>query len=286
MKSTITALFGQLKYLAGEDAFRKDPIRVLGRLALWRGITARTRSPMRVNLPAYGITIEIPPQWRGIAKLIFAYRELYDRELVWLARNVHPGSTIVDVGASFGLYSMVAAKATGETGRVLSFEPTVKTFEFLERNIALNRLTNVVAFNCALGDRDDEVPLYHHPDSSRNSLGRVEGMCGTTETVQMTTLSRACLESKIQGIDLIKIDVEGAEETTLRGCLPILQLTRPRMIIEINPPRAEAIGLRPDGSWRILVDLDYRLHHLEADGSLRDVDSLPDRPTNLIAIPR
>jgi len=286
MRNATTSISEQIRYLRGEDAFRKDPLGVLGRLALWRGVTVLSRNPTRVDLPMYKVSIEIPPEWRGIAKLIFAYRELYDRELVWLAKNVQPGSITVDVGASFGLYTIVAARAAGEFGRVLSFEPALRTFDVLKRNIALNRFTNVSIFNCALGDRDAEVPFYHHPDSSRNSLGLVEGMSGTSETVRMTTLSRVCESLGITQVDFLKIDVEGAEETTLRGCLPMIEASRPRIIIEINPPRAIAIGLRPDGAWRMLLDLDYRLQHLEAYGHMRDVVAMPDHPINLIATPR
>jgi FkbM family methyltransferase len=286
MTTTVTSLSQQLKYLSHEDAFRRNPVAVLARLAWWRGITALGRKPTRVDLPGYNVSIEIPPRWRGIAKLIFAYRELYDRELVWLSKNVRPGSVTVDVGANYGIYSIVAAKAAGASGLVLSFEPAAETFEILEKNIALNHLTNVRLFNCALGDREDDVPLYHHPDASRNSLGAVTGMSGTSETVRMTTLEVVCLKPETTRIDLLKIDVEGAEETTLRGCLPILRLSRPRLIIEINPPRAAAIGLAADGAWRMLLELGYRLHELEANGELREVISLPDRPVNLIAIPR
>jgi FkbM family methyltransferase len=279
--------FGQwLKYLSHEDAFRRNPIGVLARLALWRGITAFDHEPMRVDLPTYDVSIVIPPEWRGIAKLIFAYRELYDRELVWLSKQVRTGSVTVDIGASYGLYSIVAARAAGESGLVLSFEPASSTYKILEENVALNNLSNVRLFRCALGNRDDEVPLYHHPDSSRNSLGVISGMSGTSESVRMTTLEYVCRKAGIVGIDLIKIDVEGAEEKALKGCLPILELTRPRIIIEINPPRATAIGLAADGAWRMLLDLEYRLHVIEADGTLREIVSLPDRPINVIALPR
>ncbi len=275
----------QLKYLAGEDAFRKNPLAVLGRLAMWRGVTALSRHPTRVELSGYRVSIEIPPEWRGIAKLIFAYRELYDRELVWLSKNVLPGATVIDIGASFGLYSIVAARAAQESGRVLSFEPTLRTFNLLRRNIAINHLTNVELFNCALGDREDEVRLFHHPDSSRNSLGLIGGMTGTSEPVRMTTLAQVCEAWNISHVDVLKIDVEGAEETTVRGSLPILEASRPRMIIEINPPRAAAIGLRADGSWRMLLDLGYRFHQLEASGKMREVRTMPEGPMNLIAIP-
>lgn len=285
MNITIAAVGERLRYLSREDAFRRNPVGVLARLALWRVITAVSCKPMRVKLPAYEVCIMIPPKWRGIAKLIFAYRELYDRELVWLSKNVHPGSITVDVGANYGIYSIVAAKAAADSGQVLSFEPAASTFKILEKNVALNNLTNVQLFDCALGDRDDEVPLYHHPDSSRNSLGEVRGMSGTSESVRMTTLEQVCRKTGIARIDLIKIDVEGAEETALKGCLPILENSKPKIIIEINPPRAAAIGLAADGAWRILLDLGYRLHEIDAVGGLREVASLPDRPINVIALP-
>jgi len=69
------------------------------------------------------VSIAIAPEWHGTSKIIFAFRKLYDRELIWLSRNVEPGFVTVDIGAHFGIYTLVAARAAEATGEVYSFEP-------------------------------------------------------------------------------------------------------------------------------------------------------------------
>jgi FkbM family methyltransferase len=275
----------QLRYLTGQDAFRRNPASVLGRLMVWRGISAVRHTNYVIKLPRYGVSMAIPPNWRGIARLIFAYRELYDRELVWLSRNVEPGFVIVDVGASFGIYTLVAARAAGASGQVFSFEPTTAAFEILNANVELNALTNVHTFRCAVGERSGEVELYHHLDSSRNSLGYTAGMIGTSESVQLTTLNNVLDKAGIAKIDLIKIDVEGTEEMVLKGCSTILERSRPKIIIELNPPRAAAIGLRADGAWQLLLSLGYKMYEIGAGCRLCRVDRSPQQYINVVAFP-
>jgi FkbM family methyltransferase len=214
------------------------------------------------------------PNWRGIARLIFAYRELYDRELVWLSRNVEPGFVTADVGASFGIYTLVAARASGQ---VFSFEPTTAAFEILKANVELHGLTNVHTFRCAVGERSGEVELYHHRNSSRNSLGYTAGMIGTSQSVQLTTLNNVSDKAGVANIDLMKIDVEGTEEMVLKVCSTILERARPKIIIELDPPRAPAIGLRADGAWQLLLSLGYKMYEIAAGCRLRRVDRSPQQ---------
>lgn len=282
-KLTTKQLSGQVKYLVGQDAFRRRPASVLGRLLAWRAISAVSHKKVIVKLPGYGVSIAIPSEWPGIAKLIYAYRELYDRELVWLSRNVHPGFYVADIGASFGIYTLVAARAAGPSGQIFSFEPAASTFDILKANVELNCLTNVRIFRCAIGEDDGEVELYHHRDSSRNSLGRTAAMSGTSESVHKRTLSNFLAEAGIAKIDLIKIDVEGMEEMALKGCSTILERARSKIIIELNPGRASAIGLHADGAWELLRSLRYKMYEIGRGGELVGVDRPPKHLVNVVA---
>jgi FkbM family methyltransferase len=275
----------QLRYLAGQDAFRRNPASVLGRLTAWRAISVMGRKKHVIDLPSYGVSMAVPSEWHGIAKLIFAYRDFYDRELVWLSKNVSPGSVTVDVGASFGIYTLVAARAAGISGQVFSFEPATAAFDILKANVDRNRLTNVHAFRCALGERDGEGELYHHRDSSRNSLAHAAGMAGTSESVHLTTLGKVLDTAGVEKVDLIKIDVEGTEELVLKGCSTMVRRARPKIIIELSPARASAIGLRADGAWQLLASLGYKMYEIASGGRLCRVERSPQRLINVVAFP-
>jgi len=284
-KSATNEFSRQAKYLTGQDAFRRNPAFVLGRLLAWRTITAVSHKKVIIKLPGYGVSMAIPSEWPGIAKLIFAYRELYDRELVWMSRNVRPGFHVADVGASFGIYTLVAARAAGPSGKIFSFEPAGSTFDILRTNVELNCLANVHTFRCAIGEADGEVELYHHRDSSRNSLGRTTAMSGSSEPVHKTTLSNVLANAGIDRIDLIKMDVEGMEEMALKGSSTIIERSRPKIIIELNPGRASAIGLNADGAWELLRSLRYSMYEIASGGELLKVIRPPQHLVNVVAFP-
>src|ERR1043165_1953864 len=76
-----------------------------------------------------------------------------------LFERVTSGDTYWDIGASIGLYSVLLAKAVGEKGAVVAFEPEPRSFQRLEQNVALNRLNNVRLFRNALGRSREKMRL-------------------------------------------------------------------------------------------------------------------------------
>lgn len=263
------------QFLRGHAGFRESPVLTLFRLAFWRVRCALGR-PAVVILPRWGLRMHLPPEWRGIAKLIFAFRELYDSELCYLEQPLSSGMTFVDVGACYGIYTLVAAKLVGSSGRVISFEPAMRSFAVLEDNIALNSLGNVCAYRVALSDRASVRSLYLHPDPSRNSLGKTEETVGYPEQVEANTLDAFLGSIGSVSIDVIKIDVEGAEELVLRGATEILSAARPATIFEVNPEAAAALGLSPRGAWDFLERTGYSFYRAGDDGRLMALHSPPE----------
>jgi hypothetical protein len=89
-------------FLRSHEAFRKAPSVTLLRLLAWR-LHCWLGKPATITLPKWGLRMHLPPEWRGVAKLIFAFRELYDSELSYRERLLSPGMTFVDVGACYGI---------------------------------------------------------------------------------------------------------------------------------------------------------------------------------------
>jgi FkbM family methyltransferase len=197
---------------------------------------------------------------------MFAFREMYEPELRYLERLLSPGMTFVDVGACYGVYTLVAAKLVGPNGRVFAFEPARRAYDLLQRNIQLDGLANVHPYRMALSDRIGIVSLYHHPDSSRNSLGTTEESTDPPEEVQTSTLDAILESTPPVHIDVMKLDVEGAEELVLRGARETLSATLPAIIFEVNPEAATALGLSPRGTWDFLDRMGYAFYCL-SDGT-------------------
>lgn len=184
---------------------------------------------------------------------------------------VRPGMTVIDVGANFGYFALIAAQRTGPAGRVLAFEPEPASFGLLVRNIEANGHRQVTAVNCALGDHTGEVELFldavnlgRHSLTSANLMRR-----GGRVTVAMTTLD-AHLEKQRPAPrpDVIKIDVQGAEGQVLLGAAETLRLARPRIILELWPHGLRNLGADPEELLGWLRALGYRWDVIEDSGDV------------------
>ncbi|MQF66927.1 FkbM family methyltransferase [SAR202 cluster bacterium AD-802-F09_MRT_200m] len=177
-----------------------------------------------------------------------------------------PGMAVIDVGAHVGYYTLLAAKQVGPTGNVFSFEPNQDNHALLLKNVELNGYDNVVVNNLAVSDRIGASELYLTAlDSGRHSMFHHGLPERGVATVNTTTLD-AFLES--QGwphIDLIKIDVEGAEQTVLRGMTRLLESSgNLKLIIELNPGMLNSAEVDPLQFLELLTSLGLSVRIIDA----------------------
>jgi FkbM family methyltransferase len=264
----------QWKYLKAQDAFRYAPLLTASRLLTWR-VRCLLRKPAIMNLPEWNVRMFLPPEWRGIAKLVFAFRENYERELIYLSKILSPGNVFIDVGANIGIYSLAASRLVGETGRVLAFEPSVQSLPVLERNIGLNRLTNVRTFPVALAQNSGRAWLHRGPNPSLNSLGKDPSWKEDGEAIVTETLDKALNRAGIHRVSVIKMDVQGAEELVLRGARETLSSEHPVIIFEVWPEGASLLGLSPTGPWDLLKSGGYEFFAVGQGGTLSPIKSPP-----------
>ena len=284
MKSPLKKFERTWGFLKTQHGFRRAPLLTFLRSASWYW---RCLSGMAaiVDLHRWNVQMFLPSNWHGFGKFIFAFRENYEPELTYLESILSPGRVFVDVGANFGIYTMVASRLVGKAGRVVAFEPSVQSFPVLQKNIALNNLENVLSFRAALSDKESRAWLYHALDPSGNSLGRDPSLDGVREEVVLKSLDSVLEENGIDRVDVIKVDVEGAEELVLHGAARSLKTHRPIIIFEYNPGCAARLGLSPDGARDFLQSLGYEFVVL---GDCAKSKNPALRPTyfNIIAIPK
>lgn len=272
------------QFLKTQEAFRRAPVLTLFRSASWYWRCV-LRMATVLELPRWKVRMFFPAQRKGFGKFIYAFREYYEPELAYLEKVLSPGKVFIDVGANFGVYTLVASKLVGTSGRVIAFEPTAQSFAILRRNIALNHFANVRAFQFALAQRRGKAWLYHGWDPVGNSLGK-DPLCGNEgEEVQTEALDKLLEEKGIDRVHAIKIDVEGAEELVLRGAIRCLTTNRPIVIFEFNPGCAARLGLSPCGARDLLESLGYEFVLL---GDCARSNNPEARPTyfNIVAIPK
>ena len=166
---------------------------------------------------------------RTVTRVLYAFGEYEPFETALLNRVLEPGFTFIDIGANTGYYALLAAGAVGKLGRVVAFEPSPFNAEILARNVRLNNLSNVVVEQMALSSGEGEVKLYlssinagdhriydGHDDDFYNA-----GKSRTYIQVRAVTLDKY-LGGWTGGVDVIKMDVQGAEIDVLRGMLGTL----------------------------------------------------------------
>ena len=138
-----------------------------------------------------------------------------------------PGMIVFDIGASAGLLAIGAAKKVGGAS-VFAFEPCSSTCALLRRNLRLNRTDDVHLEQIALADAVGEATLQIHARGrdglntlapATNAEGRVVGQ----EKVRVTTIDAFLQEGDIPRVDLMKVQVQGAELMLLRGAQNLLR---------------------------------------------------------------
>lgn len=270
---SLSTLRDQWDYLKSQPGFQKSPIRVVVNLLRWRCRTWVGR-PVQVRLPQQQLTLWLPPEWHGAAKLLYVFRDDYEPDLVVLRNFLNPGGVMVDVGANYGIFSLNAARLVGKTGRVLAFEPAQGNFSILEKNLALNDATQVHAFRMALSDKPGTLRLYHDPDPTRNSLAPGSD-AQDFEEVDVKTLDTIVNANAVAKIDFIKIDVEGADELVCRGAVETLRRYLPPVFFENNSESAVRMGLKAGGTAVFLAELGYTFYQCEGERLIKLTASTP-----------
>ena len=158
----------------------------------------------------------------------------------WLRK----GDIYVDVGASIGKTSCYASYRVGKTGKVFSFEPLPSAAMELRTIVSAMKLTNVGVEQAAVAAESGSRIIYereHQPASSLfESFNANLSPVLACHQCTVTTLNDFVQTRNLNRVDLIKIDVEGAEFDVLRGATELINPTRrtiqssPVLIIEIN----------------------------------------------------
>lgn len=164
-----------------------------------------------------------------------------------------------DVGASIGIYSLVAAISNPNV-EVYAFEPEPKVFDCLSKNIEINKLDNV-QLNCsAITSYDGDIALYLTPGASATTLRGLKIAADKVISVPALTLDSFISENSITRVDLMKIDTEATEPQILEGAKELIARDRPMMICEVLH------GYTERALQDLLDGMDYRYFWISSEG--------------------
>ena len=168
-------------------------------------------------------------------------------ELAFVERFLKPGMTMLDLGAHHGLYTLLASKRVAPGGKVFAFEPSPRERRALHLNALLNLCWNVTIQGLALGSENTRANLFVVEGSQTgcNTLRPPDVLCGTSPVrVRVTRLDDWLDSQRINQVDFIKLDVEGAELDVLMAAERLLNRTpRPVILAEVQACSDTAVGL-------------------------------------------
>jgi FkbM family methyltransferase len=257
LRNGFDAVGGKLLVLEGQD-FLKNPVS---------------------SVTTLGFTIYLNPRDAVISAQIASRKRLEPEVTPEYQEALGDAKAVFDVGANIGWYTLLASSRLVNQGVVHAFEPEPESFSYLERSTRMNNMNNVILHKFALSHLQGKTTLYLSSVPNNPGLhSMVRNTSGKGVVVESTTLDQVAIASQTNVLDILKLDVEGAEPLVLEGSRETLEGGRIRHIfLEWNPE-----AWKGHGDLQRKLETMYNIRVLRRGRStpLSDFDHLTQR-TNL-----
>jgi FkbM family methyltransferase len=246
------------------DEFGSRPdLATLLRHALWRTLH-HLPNPPAVALPWHRGTTFNTRFDNDLSLAMFVGGTYEPNEFAFLDGLLRPGMKVLDGGANEGVYTLFLANKVGPNGRVVAVEPSPRELTRLRANLAANNLNDVTVVAAVLAERAGDISLKiaDAGHAGQNTLGEFiyEGLTPVeTELLPAITLDELAATRGLTDVDVIKLDIEGAELRALRGATNLLQTARPLLLLELSPAALAHQGGSVKDLTALLERADYRL---------------------------
>jgi FkbM family methyltransferase len=192
--------------------------------------------------PLKGFRLELNLKWERQ----YLLGEIERSSIEILQGLVKPGMTCYDIGAHIGYYTLLLAQQVTTSGCVIAFEPSPSVFARLQRNIALNSSqihARIELLPIAVCDKEGSRPFFKGGSTATGRLVRFPKGVNETDLLQVEcrTLDALVLGKILPPPDLLKIDVEWAEDLVLEGMRRVIREIRPTIVCEIHDVKAGQI---------------------------------------------
>jgi FkbM family methyltransferase len=211
----------------------------------------------------------------------YAKQRIHEPITTQLIRSIlHEGDTFLDLGANIGYFSMLASRIVGSAGRVYSFEPEPRNFKFLLLNKQLNKYDQMTAMNMAVSNQPGRIKLFICPyDTGHHTIHQSEGITSYATSaeydrsrisfveIDAMPLDAFLASRQVARVDLIKMDVEGAELLALQGMKETMAKNDDvKMIVEYFPLLVEKMGCSPGELLKLIAeDFGFLLFEISED---------------------
>jgi len=220
-------------YLSNPKALAKDLLDFGPASAsqwLLANLGARIYTKTKYPIVPLQVIVQFDGTWRRIER-----GEMELNCIRQLAEVVERGSTVFDVGAFHGTYTLLLSHLVGESGKVRAFEPVPAIRSVLDDNVKKNGMANVKIEPFCISNTVGEVNILLDPTGGTTSsiVGGQLGGQGSEISVPTTTIDKYCEDNDIWPHG-IKLDVEGAEALVIQGCQNVIRKCHPWILLEFH----------------------------------------------------
>lgn len=160
----------------------------------------------------------------GIIRELLINKSYEEYEIALFVASLENVNILVDVGANIGLYSVLGGKILKNKGQVYAFEPDPRNFELLSKNIKINELCNVNAYCKAVSNSCNTTRLFRDKCNFGNHSFSSENVPNLNDSLEVETITLdKFFLNNTSTIDVLKIDVQGAEMLVLEGATELLK---------------------------------------------------------------
>ncbi len=199
-------------------------------------------------------------------KILLFAEKVYEPQITrLLSYALGPGMVFFDVGANLGYHTLLASKRVGVSGKVHSFEPAPLQFNHLKLNIEINRADNVAANNCAVAESSGYRELFMSDgwNQGAHSLSKTDRQEHTWR-VPCVSIDDYTYKTGVKKIDVMKVDVEGAELFVFKGAERVLTSSPPPLLVfEAGEGFTKAFGYSTSDVKQTVEQFGYTLYRIE-----------------------
>jgi FkbM family methyltransferase len=251
----------QLTLLFESEYNKKNSVYALYRFAYWN-ICKLLKKDFHATLWTYKFKF-----WITSHQSYWLYKNYYldTHEFSIIKALTKPGDVIFDIGANIGIYSLWFSKCINDTGLIYSFEPDDTNINRLKYAISLNSLKSIIPNNLALSNTVGEAKFSTGLDEQNSLINGYSPLTDQYRIVHTCTIDQFCADNKIEEINYMKIDVEGAEWFVLNGAENMLANKKIKVIqLEINHQLLK-FNIKVDNLHQYMLGFGYNLYRLKSD---------------------
>ncbi|HLG14354.1 MAG TPA: FkbM family methyltransferase [Blastocatellia bacterium] len=213
--------------------------------------------PVRVRLQGVTVYVDL----RSVVGRTILRNKPFDPHLTaCLSQELAPGSVFIDVGANVGYFSIMALRRVGSTGEVHAFEPHPRSVRCLTLTQRANPWRNFVIHGLAAGERAGIMGLVEMWEPGHSYLNASDAGTYPCPVVPLDSWAEYYAR---RGLNLMKVDVEGAELNVLRGARELLTICRPVVVCEVIEANLSRFATCGAELIEYMAELDYRPEEIE-----------------------